>query len=272
MNWRLGAVLCGALLAAGCTTTVTQTRSAGGSTALPDAREAPAGSQEGDATRRARTRMERASAYFGRGQLDVALEQVKLALAADASYGPAYNLRGLIQSSQGDDGAAEESFRRALQINARDVDAMNNDGWFLSQRKRYGEAQAQFDLAVAQPGNRDPARTLLAKGVCLAFDKQYAESERQLTRALQLDPGNPAIGTNLAEVQYRLGDYNRARESIRRVNNQAGVASAQTLWLAARIERRQGNNQAVADFGSRLRSQFPDSPEAVAFDRGRWSE
>ena len=46
--------------------------------------------------------MELASAYFGRGQMTTALDQVKLAIAADPQYGEAFNLRGLIYANLGD--------------------------------------------------------------------------------------------------------------------------------------------------------------------------
>ena len=264
-----------ALFTAACTTTSTETRSPAGAGAAPPppARERATNADEAaDNARRARTRLELAAAYFSRGQVDVAAEEIKRALASDPNNAAAYNLRGLIQAAQNDDAAAEESFRRSIQLDARGAEAMSNYGWFLCQRKRYAEATAQFDAALAIPTYREQPRTLLAKGVCLAFDKRYADAEAVLTRAQQFDPGNPAIATNLAEVLYRLGQYPRARDTIRRVNAMAGVANAQTLWLAARIERRLGNNPAVADLGARLTSQFPDSPEADAFSKGRWSE
>jgi type IV pilus assembly protein PilF len=269
---RLGAaaaVLVAGLVVAGCTTTTTTTR---GSSTVTETHDRVTASDESDTARRARVRMELASAYFGRGQIEVALDQVKLAIAADPNLADAYNLRGLIYAGLGDDQLAEESFRRGLQINPRDADAMHNLGWFYCQRRRYPQAFAMFDQALAVPQYREVARTLLAKGVCLAFDKQYAEAERTLARALQLDPTNPATATNLAEVQYRLGDYASAQATIRRVNANAGVANAQTLWLAARIERALGNTRAVAELGARLTSQFADSPEAEAFSRGRFGD
>jgi type IV pilus assembly protein PilF len=263
-----------ALFIAACTTTSTETRTPAGASSAPPppARERVNAADEGDSARRSRTRLELAAAYFSRGQLDVALAEVKRALAADPNSADGYNLRGLIQASQSDDAAAEDSFRRAIQLDARGADAMSNYGWFLCQRRRYAEGIVQFDQALAVPAYRDVPRTLLAKGVCQAFDKRYAEAETTLARAQQLEPGNPAIATNLAEVLYRLGKYPQARDTIRRVNGMVGVANAQTLWLAARIERRLGNSQAVADLGQRLTSQFPDSPEADAYARGRWSE
>ncbi len=240
--------------------------------ASTDSRDRTTESDETDGDRRARVRMELATAYFDRGQMEFALDQVKLAIIASPNLAGAFNLRGLIYASLGDDKLAEESFRRALQLSPRDADSMQNFGWFLCQRKRYAEADAMFEQSLALPQQREPARTLLAQGVCLAFDRQYGASERALSRAYQLDPANPAIAVNLAEVLYRLGQYDRAQLTIRRVNAVVGVVSAQTLWLAARIERKLGNQQALEEFGARLRSQFANAPETEAFDKGRFGD
>ncbi|HEV7577501.1 MAG TPA: type IV pilus biogenesis/stability protein PilW [Caldimonas sp.] len=229
-------------------------------------------SDEPDAQRRARARMELASAYFGRGQMTTALDQVKLAIAADPLYGDAFNLRGLIYANLGDTGLAEESFRRALQLNARDADTMHNYGWYLCQQQRYAESNAMFSQALAVTQYRGTARTLLAQGVCQAHAGQLVEAEASLARAYELDPSSPFTATNLSEVLYRRGEFERARFYVRRVNALADVANAQTLWLAARIEMKLGNRQGATEFGARLRNRFPESREASAFARGAFDE
>src|SRR6185295_14991144 len=216
---------------------------------------------EGDAKKRSRARLELASAYFSRGETKTALDQVKVSLAADPNYGDAYNLQGLIYAAIGDQVQAESSFRQALQINARDADAMHNYGWYLCQLKRYPESNAMFAQALAVPQYRGATRTLLAQGVCQAYAGQLADSEATLLRAYQIDSANPFTATNLSEVLYRRGEYERARFYIRRVNSQPDVANAQTLWLAARIENKLGNAQGVSEFGAQLRNRFPDSRE-----------
>ena len=229
-------------------------------------------SDETDASKRARVRLELASAYFGRGQMSTALDQVKMAIAAEPNLGEAFNLRGLIYASLGDDKLAEESFRRALQINARDADTMQNFGWYLCRQKRYGEANALFIQALAVPQYQDSARTLLTQGVCQAFAGQTQEAERTLLRSYELDPSNPSTAVNLSELLYRRGDYERARFYIRRVNSLTELASAQTLWLAARIETKMGNQPEVQVLGNQLRTRFPDSRESSAFERGLFDE
>ena len=237
-----------------------------------ESRDRITASDESDSSKRARVRLELAAAYFGRGQMETALDQVKLALLVEPNLGEAHNLRGLIYASLGDDRLAEESFRRALQINPRDTDTMQNFGWYLCRQKRYPEANQQFNQALAVPQYRDGARTLLTQGVCHAYAGNLPDAERTLTRAHEADPGNPAAAVNLSEVLYRQGELERARGFIRRVNVQTEVASAQTLWLAARIERRLGNAEALEDLGKQLRSRFPASREAGLFDRGQFNE
>jgi type IV pilus assembly protein PilF len=251
-------------LAAGCA-------SQGGAAPAPASRDRITASDETDASKRARVRLELAMAYFGRGQTTVALDEVKQAIVADPNLGEAFNLRGLIYATLGDEALAEQSFRRALQINAADTDTLHNFGWYLCQRKRYAEASAQFVQALAtQP--RDPSRTLLAQGICQALDNRLEDAERTLMRSFELDPMNPATAVNLSEVLYRRGDYERARFYVRRVNAQPDVLNAQTLWLAARIERRLGNTGGVQEYGTQLRSRFGDSREAAAFAKGQFDE
>ncbi len=266
--WRAPALVASTLTAAliGCTTQTTVVGSVG------DGKDLVTASDESDASKRARLRMELAAGYFGRGQMSTALDQVKLALQADPSMAEAYNLRGLIYANLGDETLAEESFRRALQLKPRDADAMQNFGYYLCQKKRYAEANAMFDQALAMPQYRDQARTLLTKGVCEAFAGQLAESEATLSRAYQLDPTNPSTAVNLSEVLYRRGEYERARFYIRRINANPQLTGSQTLWLAARIEQRLGNRSGAQELGDQLRRRFPDSREASSFERGNFDD
>jgi type IV pilus assembly protein PilF len=241
----------------------------GPSTGTPDR---VTSSDEPEAQRRARARMELASAYFGQNQMTTALDQVKLAIAADPTYGAAYNLRGLIYANLGEQQLAEESFKRALQLNPRDADAMHNYGYYLCQQKRYPESNALFAQALAVPRYAGAARTQLTQGVCLAFAGQLDQAEAALLKAYELDPSSPFTSTNLAEVLYRRGDYERARFYIRRVNALPQVSNAQTLWLAVRIEHKLGNWPGTTEFGRQLRNRFPESREAAAFARGDFDE
>ena len=245
-----------------------------GPSALPpdQPRAIATASDQTDTDRRARTRMELASAYFGQGQTETALDEVKRALVANPNLAEAYTLRALIYAAMGEDRLAEDSFARALQINPVDGATLHNQAWFFCQRDRFGPAQAQFSAVLNLPNYRDVARTQLARGVCYGRDRQWLEAEAALMRAYELEPANPAIGVSLAEVLFQRQDFERARFYIGRVNDAPGASNAQTLWLASRIEHKLGSESASRQFGARLRERFPKSPEASLFERGRFDD
>jgi type IV pilus assembly protein PilF len=157
-------------------------------------------------------------------------------------------------------------------LNPRDADAMHNFGWFLCQQRRFADANGQFEAAIVAPNYRDMVRTLLAQGVCQARNNQWADAERTLLRSYELDSGNPTTAMNLAEVLYRRGEYERARFYVRRVNAIDDLISAQTLWMAARIEHRLGQATQVQTLGSQLRNRFPQSPEALRFEKDQFDD
>ena len=235
-------------------------------------REVRTDSDQTDGERRARVRLELASAYFGRGQLSTALDEVKQALASKPDLPEAYNLRGLILASMGENKSAEESFQRALQLNPRDADTLHNHGWFLCQERRYEDGERQFNAALSQPQYLGGARTTFALGVCQARAGRWEDAERTLSRSYELDPANPVTAFNLSEVLLRRGELVRARFYVGRINANPDQSNAQSLWLATRIEHRIANAVGVQSFGRQLRERFPQSPEALQFERGRFDD
>lgn len=264
MTRRFVSLALAAWLLAGCASSVTPAPTTA-STELPTA----AGAQP-DLERLARVRLELAAAYFGQGKYDTALQEVNQAIAARPDLGAGYSLRGLILAAQRDPQGAEASFHEALRINPRDADTLHNLGWFLCQQRRYAEADVQFEAAIAQPTYQAVPRTLMAQGVCHARNDRLADAQRRLMLALEQEPGNPAMALNLAEVMYRSGEYEQARFYIRRVNATDAFITAQTLWLAARIEHKLGRLDLVQPFADQLRQRFPQAPETLWLEQGRW--
>jgi len=227
-------------------------------------------SDEPNTRKRARIRLELAIGYFEHGQTTVALDEIKQSLTADPTYADAYNLRGLVYMRLDDAGLAEDSFRRAIAINPREPNTLHNYGWLLCQQQRYGDAAAQFRLVLAAPNYADRAKTLMTQGVCLVKAGQLVEAERSLTQAYELDAANPVTGYNLAALLAQRADFSRAQFYIRRVNNSAS-ANAESLWLGVKIERRLNNREALEQLAGQLQRRFPQSREAIAYERGNFT-
>ena len=264
--WRtLAATLACAFVLAGCANPPAGTEGRGKSEDLVT------DSDEPEARKRARIRLELAVGYFEEGQTTIALDELKLALAADPNFGQAYNLRGLIYMRLNDLRLAEESFRRALALMPGDGNVLHNFGWMMCQQNRYADATQLFGQALANPQYGERSKTLMIQGLCQIRAGQKAAAEDSLFHSYELDAGNPITGYNLGNLLYQRGEYVRAQFLIRRINN-SEQANAESLWLGIRIERRLGNREAVDQLATQLRRRFAQSREATALDRGQFDD
>ena len=228
-------------------------------------------SDEPEARKRARVRMELAAGYYQQGQTTVALDEVKQAIAADARYGPAFNLRGLIYMRLNEMRLAEESFQQALRLDSRDGDAWHNLGWMHCQLSRLEDAHDAFQRALQTPGYAMAARTWMTLGICQARAGRLLDAERSLERSFELEAGNPVTLYNLALLLSQRGEDQRAAFFIRMLNR-SEQANAESLWLGVKTEKRLQDHQAAAALGLRLVQRFPGSREAGAYERGAFHE
>lgn len=228
-------------------------------------------SDEPEARKRARIRLELAVGYFEQGQTTIALDELKQSIAADPTYGEAYNLRGLIYMRLNDYRFAEDSFKKALSISPRDSSLMHNLGWLLCQQTRYAESQQLFSRALSNPQYGERAKTFRAQGLCQVRAGLPGDAEHSLLKSYEFDAGNPVTAYNLATLLFQRGEFVRAQFYVRRLNN-SELANAETLWLGVKVERRMENRDAMLQLAAQLEKRFPQSREAGAYQRGSFDE
>jgi len=213
-----------------------------------------------DARERAQVHTELGLAYLGERQYEIALNEARIALDSLDSYAPAHNLKALVLMALGQKDEAEASFRRALALAADNPEINNNFGWFLCQTGRVKESYAYFNKALRNPLYKTPATALHNMGVCALLEKDDATAESYLFRALKLDPDDLRAYYLLAEIDYRRGRYSDARDWLRKLHAKI-EPTAETAWLALRIDRKLGDRKGEAANMALLRSKFRDSPE-----------
>jgi len=223
----------------------------------------------GDPRNRAKLHTELASLYFSNGNLGVALEELRAAAAADSSYAPAYGMYGLVYMRMRENDRAEASFERALRIAPNDADINHNYGWFLCQTGREPASIKYFLHAIRNPLYATPWRSYSAAGFCTLRMNQVKEAEGFFERALKLEPDDAATLLQLGALRYRQGNVGDARKLVAR-HNKLVAPSAESLWLALRIERRLGERVAEQGFANQLRRRFPESEEYQALLRGQF--
>jgi type IV pilus assembly protein PilF len=229
-------------------------------------------SDESDVRKRARIRLELATTYYAQGQYNTALDELKQAVSIDPTLPAAHELRALIYDAMGERDRATASFKEALDLDPRNGSVLHNYAWYLCRLGKYAEADAMFERAAALPQTMSTSKTLLARGVCQINAGLFPEAERSLVKSYELDPASPATAYNLASVLYRRGELERARFYIRRVNNVPSQITAESLWMAIRIEHRLGNTGGQEELSNQLRSRFPSARETNALELGRFDD
>jgi type IV pilus assembly protein PilF len=220
-----------------------------------------------DARSRAKAHADLASAYYEVGNLGVALEEVRLALAADTTYAPTYNVQGLVNLELRDNAAAEQAFQRGLRLSPNDPDMLHNYGWFLCQTGREDQSIQQFMTAIRNPLYPTPSKSYAAAGRCMLRKNNPQEALVFFDRALKLDPNNTQALLPYAEMMYRRDSFAEAKALTARYLKAAGP-SPDGLWLALRIERKLGDRLAENSYAAQLRLRFSGSPEYQALLRG----
>ncbi len=222
-----------------------------------------------DSQQRAKVHTELGSLYLQKGTLAVALDEARIALSADSAYAPAHNLAGLAYMQLREDASAEKSFEAALQLAPSDPEINNNFGWFLCQSGRERRAIEYFNRAIKAPLYATPALPNVNAGICLLRLKEDAGAEEYFMRAYRLDTGNARVIFLLAETAWRRGQVAMAKNRLAELNRLADP-TAESLWLALRVARKLENREEESQYATRLRRDFPGSPEQLKLARGQY--
>jgi type IV pilus assembly protein PilF len=218
---------------------------------------------------RAQIHTELGAGYYSRGQFGVALQELNDAVKADPSYAPAYNVLGLVYMELREDSLATQSFEKALSLRPNDSETHNNYGWFLCQRNKVDAALAHFLAAIKNPLYSSPERSYVNAGICVLKKNDLAAAEDYFSKALKLRPQDAQALYYLADINFRNGKYIEAKSYFVRLT-QVQAATAESLWLGLRIERKLGNRNAESSYGLQLRNQYPNSPQTQALLSGRY--
>jgi type IV pilus assembly protein PilF len=258
------AALLAALVLAGC-----GAMPQGGGATEPVVESASIAGDVGDPRNRAKVHAELAALYYGRGNMAVALEELRVAAAADPNYPLTYSMFGLVYMELREHQLAQTNFERGLRLSPTDPDINHNYGWFLCQTGHETESIKYFLQAVRNPLYPAPWRSYSAAGICSMRTNNLKEAEDFFQRALRQEPDDPPSLLQLGQIRYRQGGLEEARKLVGRYNRIV-EPTPESLWLALRVEHKLGERVAEASLGNQLRRRFANSREYQQLQRGEY--
>jgi type IV pilus assembly protein PilF len=217
----------------------------------------------------ARLHTELGSAYYGNGQLAVALEELTIASQVYPKYAPAFYMLGLVYMDMHEDAQAEQAFKQAISLDPSSSEAYNNYGWFLCQRGKIDEAIRQFMIAVKNPRYDAAYKPYVNAGICSRKRNDDTAALEYFERALKLQPNHPQALYNSADIYFQRGDLAMAKSLLlhyMRTSNPGPDA----LWLGVRLERKLGDRVAQASYAQMLRQRYPEAPETQLLKAERY--
>lgn len=221
----------------------------------------PLSNEPADNARAAQINAQLGLGYLQRGQKQAAAEKLTRALEQDPNSALVQHANALLNDVLGEVEAADRHFRRAVELDPKDSQALNNYGAFLCRLKRTEEGIEMLERALANPLYATPEYAWSNIGQCRRQAGQLEAAEAALRKAVQINPRHASSWLLLAHSQLDLGQATEAQASLQRYHELVPQGPA-SLLLAARIEQALGQRQEQARYELLLRGKFPDSNEA----------
>ena len=201
-------------------------------------------------------------AYLAKGQLELAMDKLKKAVALNPQSSDAHTLLGVLYEQINNDKLAEEHYRRALKLTPEAGASNNNLGRFLCARGKFADADKFFAQALADPFYKSPETALVNRAACAMSWGKRDIAEASLRAALQASPENSVALLQMARLAYEDQEYLRARAFLERHLSHSPSAP-DTLLLGMNIEQKLGDRKTVDNYRRRLLTEFPDSEQAT---------
>lgn len=204
-----------------------------------------------------------AAEYYRLGEIEPALQNAQKALEEDSDNAQAHNVLATIYQRLEQNELAEKHFRAALQLAPQDPYTLTAWGNYLCERRKFSEAETQYEKALANPLFSAPWIAEANAGVCARKAGRSAKAEQHLRSALSANPRYATALYEMAELEYSRSKYKSARNYLDRLFKIRGY-TPKSLLLGVQVERKLGSRKRARNYEKLLRKRFPDTPEILS--------
>jgi len=198
--------------------------------------------------------------YFRQGNLSLAKEKLDRSMQQNPKSAQVYVASGMLYDRLGETSKADQYLSKAVSLEPKDGDIVNSYAVFLCRKGDYKKGE---ELALKAAGNalyKTPEAAYFNAGNCAIDAKRPADAEKYFRSALAVRPNFTPAMLELAQLEFKAGNYLPARGFLERFQQFAKPTSA-SLWLLVQVEYALGNAGLSADYARRLKQDFPTSAE-----------
>lgn len=199
--------------------------------------------------------------YLQKGRLDLATMNLEKAVKTDPGSADAHHYYALLQEKLGQDDKALEHFHKAMRLDGKNPDLLNNYGSHLCRTGKYSEAEQAFLAAINNPLYTTPEFAYTNAGICVRKQGDTDKAESYFRQALQINPRFSEALYQMARMNYEKQDDTKAQAFLYRYNEVA-PATPDTLLLCYQIENRLNEAAKAEACAIDLQRKFPDSTAA----------
>lgn len=209
--------------------------------------------------------------YMGAGNFQRAKYHLDRALEHDPKNARVHAALGHYYAEVGEKKRANEAFEESISLDRNDGDNLNLYGVFLCREGKYAAAEDQFKRAMNLKSYNNIAATLENAGLCALRSGNDEKAEEHFQRAVRHNPKQPDALLELGYLEFNKGNLVRARSYLDRYVG-ASTDTARSLWLGVQLANAQGDKDRVASWGLKLERLFPESEEAIQYadKRKQW--
>lgn len=201
--------------------------------------------------------------YFRQGDLSQAKDKLDRSLQQNPKNAQTYVASGMLYDRLGEARKADQYFNKAVDLEPKNGEIVNSYAVFLCRKGDHAKGEQMALQAATNPLYKTPEAAYLNAGNCAVDAGRDAKAEEYFRKALALRPNFSAALLQMAELEFKGGNYLPARGFLERFQQSAKPTSA-SLWLLFRVETALGNAGQSADYARRLKQEFPTATETKA--------
>ncbi|MFA0194832.1 type IV pilus biogenesis/stability protein PilW [Vibrio artabrorum] len=206
---------------------------------------------ESDPIAMSESRIELGLGYLGQGNMMRARENLELAVKHAPNYYRARLSMAHYYEQVGEVNEARSTYQKALRLDSKNGNVLNNYGTFLCKQGEYEQADKYFNRAIEQPYYYLVAASYENAAFCAFKAGHIHQARHYFIKAIDHDPNRVRSILQLSKVEVSEADYNNARLRLFKFHQRYGY-QVPSLKILIELERKAGNRALQQKYQSQL--------------------